>query len=89
MFDVICLSNNKNMYENLEYSCNQVLLLLTLQWGISHKPHYSWNKQHGTYERRSDLSLIIAQAAGEFLTLPLLFSVSIYFHFSHLHSHLT
>lgn len=49
MSDFIYLSFNKNMYENLEYSCNQVLLMLTLQRGISHKPHYRWNKHNMEY----------------------------------------
>lgn len=48
-FDVICLSYNKKMYKNLKYSSNQVLFMLTLQWGISHKPHYSWNKHNMDY----------------------------------------
>lgn len=45
------------MYENLQYGCNQVLLMLTLQWGISHKPHYSWNKHNVAY-MNADLALV-------------------------------
>lgn len=39
----------RRMCENLQYSVDQVLFSLTLQWDISHKPHYSWNKHNMEY----------------------------------------